>query len=79
MEANGAKYFAESTPKLVLQSLFAKYDLNKNGFLEQDELRELLEQDLGMNTDQAEVFLLLIDKKGDHKVSCLPKRCIVHC
>jgi len=39
----------------VIQSLFSKYDVNNNGFLEQDELRALLEQDLGMIPDQAEV------------------------
>jgi Ca2+-binding EF-hand superfamily protein len=65
----GEKYLTFGTPKVVLQSLFRKYDLNQNGFLEEEELRSLLEQDLGMNPDQADVFTLLIDKKGEHKVS----------
>lgn len=68
MEA-GEKYLTFSTPDVVIQSLFLKYDLNKNGFLEEEELRSLLEKDLGMNPDQTDVFALLIDKNGDHRVS----------
>lgn len=49
------KYLSFATPKLVIQSLFCKYDSNSNGFLEKEELRDLLEQDLGMTADQAEV------------------------
>lgn len=64
----GNTYFNSDAPTIVLISLFEKYDTNSNGYLEKNELKHLLEDDLGLNTDQSELYTLLLDKDGDHNV-----------
>ena len=62
-------YFDKNVPKVVLQSLFKKYDVDGSGVLSQKELRQLFEGDLGMTKDQAEAYSMLLDKDGSQTVS----------
>ena len=65
----GASFFDDKTPDIVIRSLFDKYDTNSSGFLEASELKELLEKDLGLLKEQANVYSLLLDKDGDRSIS----------
>lgn len=65
----GNSFFNLKAPTVVLKSLFQKYDKDGSGFLEEKELRYLLENDLGLNASQSEIYTLLLDKNGDHSVS----------
>ncbi|XP_031566164.1 probable calcium-binding protein CML25 [Actinia tenebrosa] len=65
----GNSFFNFNAPIIVLKSLFQKYDKNGSGFLEEKEIRCLLESDLGLNASQSEIYTLLLDKNGDHSVS----------
>lgn len=56
-------------PCVVLKSLFDRYDSDKNGKLNKEELYAFLENDLGLNTQQAETYLLLFDKDADGSIS----------
>ena len=62
-------YFDKNVPKIVLQSLFKKYDADGSGVLNQNELRQLFQGDLGMTRDQAEAYSMLLDKDGTQTVS----------
>lgn len=62
-------YFDKNVPKIVLQSLFRKYDKDGNGLLSRTELRELFLNDLGMTKDQAEAYSMLLDKDGSKTVN----------
>ena len=58
-------YFGTTeTPELVLKSLFSKYDKDNSGTLAGKELEQLLQDDLGMDTEQAEIYILLRDEDG---------------
>jgi len=65
----GNSYFNTDAPAIVLKSLFKKYDSNNNGYLEESELKHLLQDDLGLSSYQSELYSLLLDKDGDHHVS----------
>ena len=56
-------------PKLVIQSLFDKYDTNQNGKLTKTELYSFLQDDFGLDDGQAQTYLLLLDKNGDGFIS----------
>ncbi|XP_028398496.1 probable calcium-binding protein CML16 [Dendronephthya gigantea] len=62
-------YFDKNVPKVVLRSLFMKYDKDKSGVLNQTELRGLFQGDLGMTKDQAEAYSMMLDKDGNQTVS----------
>ena len=62
-------YFDKNVPKVVLKSLFMKYDVDGSGVLNQQELRQLFEGDLGMKKDEAEAYSMLLDKDGSQTVS----------
>jgi Ca2+-binding EF-hand superfamily protein len=65
----GNTFFNSSVPTIVLQSLFQKYDTDDSGFLEEKEMKCLLENDLGLDASQSEIYTLLLDQDGDHSVS----------
>ena len=65
----GLSYFDKKTPALVIRSLFDQYDKNKNGTLEENEMKILLEQDMGLEPEQSNIYQLLVDKDGDHVVT----------
>ncbi|EDO48219.1 predicted protein [Nematostella vectensis] len=65
----GKTFFSTDVPSLVLRSLFNKYDVNGSGYLEEKEVRYLLQVDLGMNPDQTELYSLLLDEDGDNLIS----------
>ena len=57
------------TPDLVLRSLFSKYDKDNSGSLMGPELQQLLQEDLGMDTEQAEIYTLLRDEDGSNSLT----------
>lgn len=65
----GFTYFDKNVPAIAIRSLFDKYDMNRNGKLEQRETQTLLEGDLGLNREQSWLYFLLVDKNGDHDIS----------
>lgn len=65
----GHSYFARDTPEVAIHSLFEKYDVEKNGELDEAELKELLEGDLGLSPEQAYIYRLVLDQAGEHRVS----------
>ena len=52
----GNTYFDSDVPTIALRSLFQKYDTNCSGYLEENELQLLLENDLGLRSDQSELY-----------------------
>ncbi|KAK3749996.1 hypothetical protein QZH41_000421 [Actinostola sp. cb2023] len=67
--ASGKSYFSEDTPKIVIKSLFLKYDTDGSGRLQRSEVMTLLKDDLGMDAKQAEAMALVVDKDGSGTVS----------
>lgn len=65
----GNSFFNHNTPTIVIRSLFDKYDVDRNGKLEGEELRVLLQADLGMTDKEACIYSILLDKNGDHSIS----------
>ena len=65
----GLSYFDKNAPAIAIRSLFDKYDINGNGKLEQQEMRTLLEGDLGLDREQSCLYFVLLDKNGDHDIS----------
>ena len=57
------------TPDMVLRSLFSKYDKDNSGTLAGTELQQFLEEDLGMNTEEAEIYAMLSDDDGSKSMS----------
>lgn len=65
----GFSFFDEGCPDIALKSLFRKYDLNRDGALSRKELEILLKEDLGLEEDQCEVYVYILDKDGDSCIS----------
>lgn len=65
----GFSFFDKNAPAIAIRSLFDKYDINRNGKLEQQEMQTLLEGDLGLDREQSWLYFLLLDKNGDHDIS----------
>ena len=65
----GLSYFDKKAPTIAIRSLFDKYDANGNGKLEEQEMQDLLEGDLGLDREQSWVYFLLLDKNGDRGIS----------
>ena len=63
---SGISYFGKSTPDVVLESLFSKYDKDKSGTLGRDELHAFMEKDLGLNTEEEEIYTMLNDDDGSN-------------
>ena len=64
-----SNFFDDGVPELALKSLFQKYDINQDGWLNQDELKGLFVDDLGLEEDQAEIYNYLLDRNGDNRIS----------
>ena len=62
-------YFDKNVPQVVLRSLFMKYDKDGSGVLNQSEVRQLFQGDLGFTKDQAEAYSMMLDKDGSQTVS----------
>ena len=67
--ALGGSFFDKNVPKMVLKSLFCKYDKDGSGQLNREELKGLFVDDLGLTKDQAESYAYLLDKDGNGRVS----------
>ena len=65
----GVSFFDKNVPKIVLKSLFAKYDKDGSGQLNREELKGLFVDDLGLSRDQAESYAYLLDKDGNGRIS----------
>ncbi|XP_067027208.1 sorcin-like [Acropora muricata] len=65
----GFSYFDKSAPEVAIRSLFDHYDTDKKGKLQDNEMQNLLQNDLGLSDEQAEIYFLLLDKNGDHNIS----------
>eukprot|EP00112_Aurelia_sp_Birch-Aquarium-sp1_P016626 Seg3787.1 transcript_id=Seg3787.1/GoldUCD/mRNA.D3Y31 product=Calmodulin protein_id=Seg3787.1/GoldUCD/D3Y31 len=65
----GGSYFDKNVPKVVLKSLFTKYDEDGSGQLSRQELKGLFVDDLGLSKEQAESYSFLLDKDGNGSVS----------
>lgn len=64
----GNSYFFRDAPEIAIHSLFDKYDHERNGKLDRSELKDLLEGDLGLNPEQACIYMLLLDQTGEQCV-----------
>lgn len=65
----GTSFFDDNTPSIVIRSLFDKYDKDGSGRLNNSEINDLLQKDLGFSKEQAKVYSLLLDKDGDQSIS----------
>ena len=65
----GGSFFDKNVPKIVLKSLFSKYDKDGSGQLNRQELKGLFVDDLGLSKEQAESYSFLLDKDGNGSVS----------
>ena len=64
-----SNFFDDGVPEIALKSLFQKYDVNGDGWLNNTELRELFVDDLGLEEDQAEIYNYILDRNGDNRIS----------
>ena len=64
-----SSYFDENTPDIVIRSLFQKYDRDSSGQLSVKEIPELLTNDLGLSTEEADTYTLLLDKDASGSLS----------
>lgn len=65
----GISYFDKDAPTLVIRSLFQKYDTDNNGVLTKKELVRFLKEDLGLSTEQINVYTLILDKDGNQMIT----------
>ena len=65
----GHTFFARDAPEIAIQSLFDKYNLEKNGKLDEEQLRKLLEDDQGLSGEQSCIYFLMLDQAGEHSVT----------
>ena len=64
-----SNFFDDGVPEIALKSLFKKYDVNGDGWLNKKELSGLFVDDLGLEEDQAEIYNYLLDRNGDNRIS----------
>ena len=70
----GCGLFNLDVPDIVLRSFFMKYDKQGKNYLDNKELQELFQYDLGLTKEQAETYTYLLDKNGDAKI-CYDEFC----
>ena len=54
----GFSYFDKCTPEVAIRSLFDRYDTDKKGKLQDNEMQNLLQNDLALSDEQAEILYL---------------------
>ena len=57
------------TPISILRSIFLKYDLDYNGYLDADEMEMLFQDECQLTREQAEACAYLLDREGENAVS----------
>ena len=57
--------WCSSTPDVVIKSLFSKYDTNLSNTLEVSEVVTLFTHDLGLNDEETDYYILLLDKDAN--------------
>ena len=65
----GFSYFDRNVPSIAVHSLFDKYDTRKEGKLDERAMKSFLEEVLGLDFQQSEIYFFLLDKDGDQGVS----------
>lgn len=69
MAGGGLSFFNRSVPSIAIHSLFDKYDTKKAGKLDEKEMKSFLEEALGLDFEQAQIYFFLVDKDGDQGIS----------
>lgn len=69
MAGSGLSFFNKSVPSIAIHSLFDKYDTKRNGKLGENEMKSFLEEALGLDFEQAQIYFFLVDKDGDQGIS----------
>lgn len=69
MMSAGFSYFDRNVPSVAIHSLFDKYDTKRDGKLDEREMKFFLEEIMGMDLHQSEIYFFLLDKDGDLEVS----------
>ncbi|XP_022782129.1 caltractin-like [Stylophora pistillata] len=67
--AAGFSYFDRRVPSIAIHSLFDKYDTKRDGKLDEKEMKFFLEETMGMDLEQSQIYFFLLDKDGDLNVS----------
>lgn len=67
--AGGRSFFDKTVPSIAIHSLFDKYDTRKDGKLDEKEMKYFLEETLGLDFEQSEIYFFLLDKDGDQRIS----------
>ena len=65
----GFSFFDRNVPSIAIHSLFDKYDTRKDGKLDEREMKSFLEEALGLEFEQAQIYFFLLDKDGDQGIS----------
>lgn len=69
MMSAGFSYFDRNVPSVAIHSLFNKYDTKRDGKLDEKEMKFFLEEIMGLDLHQSEIYFFLLDKDGDLEVS----------
>ncbi|XP_067027655.1 uncharacterized protein [Acropora muricata] len=67
--AGGFSFFDRRVPSIAVHSLFDKYDTRKDGKLDEKQMTFFLEEALGLEYEQAQIYFFLVDKDGDQGIS----------
>lgn len=67
--SGGFSYFDRNVPSIAIHSLFDKYDIRRDGKLDEGEMKYFLEEALGLDFHESEIYFFLLDKDGDQGVS----------
>ena len=62
-------FLTEEFPSIAIHSLFDKYDTRKDGKLDEKQMTFFLEEALGLEYEQAQIYFFLVDKDGDQGIS----------
>lgn len=67
--SGGMSFFHKRCPSIAIHSLFDKYDTKKDGKLDQREMKSFLEEAVGLDYEQSQIYFFLVDKDGDQGIS----------
>lgn len=59
--AGGFSFFDRRVPSIAIHSLFDKYDTRKDGKLDEKQMTFLLEEALGLEYEQAQIYFFLVE------------------
>ena len=67
--SGGISFFHRRAPSIAIHSLFDKYDTKKDGKLDEREMKSFLEEAVGLDFEQSQIYFFLVDKNGDQGIS----------